>query len=87
MSAFHYQLTAASLAQCQAAHSSDWQLAVMMLWSSAVLVLLGLSGPLWAQRPPTVSVNLDLSPEQRWEHLQEAFDTDLMKKAAQILIR
>ncbi|XP_014325976.1 N-acylethanolamine-hydrolyzing acid amidase-like [Xiphophorus maculatus] len=58
----------------------------MMLWSSVLLVLLGPSGPLWAQRPPTVFVDLDLSPEQRWEHLQEAFNTDLMKKAAQILI-
>uniref|UniRef100_A0A3B3WJB5 N-acylethanolamine-hydrolyzing acid amidase n=1 Tax=Poecilia mexicana TaxID=48701 RepID=A0A3B3WJB5_9TELE len=57
-----------------------------MVWSSALLVLLGLSGSLWAQQTPTVLVNLDLSPEQRWEHLQQAFDTDLMKKAAQILI-
>uniref|UniRef100_A0A3P9QBW7 Acid ceramidase N-terminal domain-containing protein n=1 Tax=Poecilia reticulata TaxID=8081 RepID=A0A3P9QBW7_POERE len=58
----------------------------MMVWSSTLLVLLGFSGSLWAQQLPTVLVNLDLSPEQRWEHLQHAFDTDLMKKAAQILI-
>uniref|UniRef100_A0A3Q2DRN0 Acid ceramidase N-terminal domain-containing protein n=1 Tax=Cyprinodon variegatus TaxID=28743 RepID=A0A3Q2DRN0_CYPVA len=45
---------------------------VKMMLSTGLLVLLGLAGSLWAQHvPPTVVINLDLSPEQRWKPLQD----------------
>ncbi|XP_015247296.1 PREDICTED: N-acylethanolamine-hydrolyzing acid amidase [Cyprinodon variegatus] len=55
--------------------------------STGLLVLLGLAGSLWAQHvPPTVVINLDLSPEQRWKPLQDVFDINSLKKAAGILM-
>ncbi|KAM4740193.1 LOW QUALITY PROTEIN: N-acylethanolamine-hydrolyzing acid amidase-like [Anableps anableps] len=55
-----------------------------MVQSAELLVLLRLFGSLWAQ--PTVVVNLNLRPEERWKPLQEAFEIDLMRKAAGALI-
>ncbi|XP_047204371.1 N-acylethanolamine-hydrolyzing acid amidase-like [Girardinichthys multiradiatus] len=59
----------------------------MMQLSAGLLVLLGLAGSLCAQTPPpTVVINLSLSPEKRWEPLQKAFDINRLKKAAGALI-
>ncbi|MEQ2300486.1 hypothetical protein AMECASPLE_025985 [Ameca splendens] len=59
----------------------------MMQLSAGLLVLLGLAGSLCAQPPPpTVVINLNLSPEKRWEPLQKAFDINRLKKAAGALI-
>uniref|UniRef100_A0A3Q2PVB0 N-acylethanolamine-hydrolyzing acid amidase n=1 Tax=Fundulus heteroclitus TaxID=8078 RepID=A0A3Q2PVB0_FUNHE len=47
-----------------------------------LLVLLGLAGSLWAQHPPSVVVNLNLSPEERWKPLEKAFDMNTLRKIA-----
>lgn len=56
-----------------------------MLW--AAVLLLGLAASSWAEvAPPTVNIDLDAAPEERWSPLLKVFNPDYLEKAAAQII-
>lgn len=56
-----------------------------MLW--AAVLLLGLAASSWAEvAPPTLNIDLDAAPEERWSPLFKVYSPDYLEKAAAQII-